>query len=326
MIAFCFGPEDLGRVRFAISPLFDLVASFEVVREPAASGIHAPWAREARERLRGLDLSLLDAVVPERGYRPDFIDPPPERPIAGLAAELARVRATPPDQVARELGWAYPRRPLPPAARVLIDDPQEGLARLTAVMEEYWRRAVAPHWPALLATLEADVAGRAARLAAGGPLAAIADLHPDVGWRDMAVEVRRDHHESVALAGRGLLLVPSAFAWGRVWAMIDPPWQPAIVYPARGVGGLWAPAERAGGDALAALLGRRRARILAELASPATTQELALRLRASPGGVSEHLGVLRAAGLVVGRREGRAVRYARTEAADGLISNPLLER
>ena len=54
-------------------------------------------------------------------------------------------------------------------------------------------------------------------------------------------------------------------------------------------------------------------------ALPATTQELARAHAASPAGVSEHLSVLRRAGLVAGRREGRTVRYARTAAGDALV-------
>jgi DNA-binding transcriptional ArsR family regulator len=102
--------------------------------------------------------------------------------------------------------------------------------------------------------------------------------------------------------------------------MIDPPWQPAVVYAPRGIATLWEPAEQAP-DALADLLGRRRAGILSGLARPATTHELAVRLAASPAGVSEHLAVLRRAGLVAGRREGRAVRYARTPAGDALVAS-----
>jgi hypothetical protein len=56
-------------------------------------------------------------------------------------------------------------------------------------------------------------------------------------------------------------------AINRLWAMIDPPWQPAVVYAPRGVATLWEPAERAP-DALADLLGRRRALLLTTLAPP----------------------------------------------------------
>ena len=320
MIAYRFGPEDLGRVRFAISPLFEIAASLDVLRDPARHNMHAPWLATARPRLEGLDLSLLEAVVPSAGYRPDFVHPPPDRPRAGFASELARVRATPPEQVARDLDWAYDGSPPPPAARVLLDHPERGLAQLTELMTAYWRRAIEPHWPAIRATLEADIAYRAGRLAAGGPLAAFADLHEEVSWRDGALLVDRPYESTVELAGRGLLLVPVAFAWPQLWAMIDPPWQPAVIYAPRGVGTLWEPAERSP-DALADLLGRRRAGILSGLARPATTQELAQRLAASPAGISEHLAVLRRAGLVAGRREGRAVRYARTAVGDAIVAS-----
>ena len=309
MIAYRFGPEDLGRVRFAISPLFEIAASLDVLRDPARHAMHAPWVATARERLAGLDLGLLEAVTPPVGYRQ-------ERPRAGFASELARVRATPAEQVARDLDWSYAGGAPPAAARVLLDDPPRGMAQLAEVITAYWKRVIEPHWPAIRATLEADIAYRAGRLAEGGPLAAFADLHEEVGWRDGALVVDRAYEATVELAGRGLLLVPVAFAWPQLWAMIDPPWQPAVVYAPRGVATLWEPAEQAPG-ALADLLGRRRAAILTAL--PATTQELARAHAASAAGVSEHLAVLRRAGLVSGHRDGRAVRYARTAAGDALV-------
>ena len=173
-------------------------------------------------------------------------------------------------------------------------------------MHAYWRLAIEPAWPAIRTTLEADIAYRAGRLAAGGPLAAFADLHPEVSWRDGALQVDRAYEFTVELAGRGILLVPVAFAWPQLWAMIDPPWQPAMVYAPRGVAALWAPQERPA-DALADLLGRRRAAASSPASPrPATTQELARRLAASPAGVSEHLSVCCAApGLISARREGR---------------------
>ena len=112
-------------------------------------------------------------------------------------------------------------------------------------MTAYWRRVIEPHWPAIRATLEADIAYRAGRLAEGGPLAAFADLHEEVAWRDGALVVDRPYESTVELAGRGLLLVPVAFAWPQLWAMIDPPWLPAVVYAPRGVATLWEPAEQA---------------------------------------------------------------------------------
>jgi DNA-binding transcriptional ArsR family regulator len=320
VISYVFGPDDLARVRFAISPLFELAASRQLLRDPARHSIHAPWAREAAERVKGLDLALLDAAISEGPYLPDFVTPPPERARPTLAGELRRVRALSHERIGRELAWAYPGRRPPPAARILLSDPAAGLRRLTADMAAYWERAVAPWWERLRAALEADIAYRGARLAAGGPVAAFGDLHQEVVWQDGTLQVRRPYEATVALDGRGLLLLSAVFAWPSVWAMTDPPWQPTLVYPPRGVGLLW---ERQGAapDALSDLLGRRRAQLLAELAAPATTQELALRLAASPAGVSEHLGILRRAGLVEGRREGRTVRYERTRMGDDLVGS-----
>ena len=48
-------------------------------------------------------------------------------------------------------------------------------------------------------------------------------------------------------------------------------------------------------------------------------RDLARLLGLSPGGASQHLTALRAAGLVTARREGRSVLYARTALGDGLV-------
>ena len=322
MIRFRFGHEDLVRTRFAVSPLFDLTWSTDVLRDPAAHSLHLPWARAARRRLEGFDYELIDLLATSslQGYAPDFVAPPPTTPLAELDDELARVRATPHEQVAREVGWRFEGMTVPGAARVLLDDPQRGLAELTAVMAGYYERAIAPWWPEIRAALEDDILHRARRLTAGGAIEVFEDLHHQVHWRDGVLEVDRPYEQEVELGGRGLLLVPAAFAWPRVFAMVDEPWQPALIYTPRGLGSLWAPADGGGdGQALAALLGRRRAEILATLGTPAATSDLARRLGASPAGVNEHLGVLRRAGLVRAARDGRRVLYSRTPTGDALL-------
>lgn len=100
--------------------------------------------------------------------------------------------------------------------------------------------------------------------------------------------------------------------------MIDPPWQPTLLYPPRGVATLWE-ASSADPGALGVLLGELRARVLAELDPPASTTELARRLDTSPAGVSAHLSVLRRAGLAAPQRSGRSVLYARTAAGEALL-------
>jgi DNA-binding transcriptional ArsR family regulator len=101
--------------------------------------------------------------------------------------------------------------------------------------------------------------------------------------------------------------------------MVDEPGQPGLIYTPRGIGMLWAPEEGGDREALEALLGRRRAGILATLGTPAATTELARRLGASPAGVNEHLAILRRAGLVRAARDGRRVLYERTPMGDALL-------
>jgi Family of unknown function (DUF5937)/Helix-turn-helix domain len=319
MIAYRFGRDDLLRTRFAISPLFELVASVRVLRDPGAHSVHLPWVREARVRLDGFDYGLLDALDPAHTpYAPDFVAPPPSTPLPDVHEELARVRATPAERVRLELEWTFEGGAIPPIARPLYDDPAAELPALVELMAAYWERAIAPVWERVRAVLEGDIRQRARALAGGGALELFAGLHHEVRWQDGALIVDRAYDADVELAGRGLQLVPAAFGWPRVGAMFDPPWQPALIYPPRGVGDLWAPAEDPA--VLGELLGRRRASILVALAAEASTTELATRLAASPAGVSEHLGVLRRAGLVRARREGRAVLYSRTAAGDVLTA------
>jgi len=323
VITYRFTTEDLLHIRFAISPLFDLTWSTNALRDPARRSLHLPWVRAARERLEGLDWRLLDAVAGEGGgYVPDFIAPPPTTPLADLATELERVRATPPERVAQELAWRFAREPAPDHVAALLDDPEHVLELLVAQMAAYWERAVAPWWQGIRTVLEADIYDRARRLSTGGALSVFSDLHPAVRWHNGQIEVHRRHEQHVELGGRGMLLMPAAFAWPDVFALTDEPWEKALVYTPRGVGELWAPADDCELDALAALLGGRRAEILVALRVPAATSELASRLGASPGGVSEHLGVLRRAGLVSAQRDGRRVLYRRTAAGEALLRAP----
>ena len=75
-----------------------------------------------------------------------------------------------------------------------------------------------------------------------------------------------------------------------------------------------------GREDLARLIGGSRATMLADLAAPRSTTELAERLSLSPATVSHHITALRDAGLATARREGRSVLYARTPLGDALAT------
>ncbi|MFD0541797.1 hypothetical protein ACFQY7_56310 [Actinomadura luteofluorescens] len=154
MIEFVLAPDDVARVRFAFSPLWEMVRSLRVLADPSGHALHLPWVRTVRPRLRGLGFeTLLDVVLPA-GYIPDFLTPPPRTPLPDLGAELATVRATPPEVVAAELTWTAPGNPPRPARRAMAADPEGTLATLADLLERYWEVAVEPFWPRVRDLLE----------------------------------------------------------------------------------------------------------------------------------------------------------------------------
>ena len=319
MLVFTFGPSDLANIRFAISPLMELHRSVRALDDPGAQAIHLPWIAAARESTRGLDLDLLRALQPRGVYSPDFIHPPPRSPLTELEEELAEMLATDPEEISCEVDFIYQRTGSPEVLKPFLEEPGAAIARLAEVIRDYWARALEPHWEKLRGLLRGDVLYRGRRLADGGARLLFADLHPEARFEEGELRIEKPWETTRTLEGSGLLLVPSAFTWPVISAITERPWQPTLIYPARGVGLLWEPGETAAPAALRALLGRRRASVLAALDAPRPTAEIAQRLGLSAPSVSQHLGVLKAAGLVHANRVGRLVLYARTERGDGLL-------
>jgi DNA-binding transcriptional ArsR family regulator len=277
-----------------------------VLGRPDKGALHMPWMQRVAPRLRGLPLKLPLALANQEHYIPDFLTPPPSGPLAEIEDELELIRHTPREQVEAELAQMDE-----PAAIPSLDD-------LVDTLRAYWVQALEPDWPRIRSFLQADVQHRARLLAEAGPAQLFASLHPRTQWNGDHLTADMCFGADVDLAGRGLLLVPSAFLWEKPKVIVNEPWQPTLLYPARGVGTLWDEPEQS--CALESLLGANRAAILEACEAPRSTTEIARRLSLSAGGVSQHLKVLRSAGLVQAERVGREVLYVRSEAADMLVA------
>ncbi|MFF0411606.1 ArsR/SmtB family transcription factor [Kitasatospora sp. NPDC004745] len=321
-----FSANDVALTRFAVSPMQEVVGGLRALAGAAVPEPHRRWAEQVRGRLAttGLDRGRLAGMVPHTGHLPDFLNPAPAGSSPTLAEELTAIAATGAAQVRADLDVlaAEAGGRLPPVLEPLYRDPAAQLPRLTAEIEAYWQLALAPYWARIRTLLEADVFHRSRQAAAQGTARMLDDLHETVRWDGTALLLDRRHCAVTRLnAGAGLLLLPSAFVWPRVLTRVLPPDPPQLSYPARGAATLWesrpGTAERS--DALAAVLGRSRARLLAELDSPASTTELARRTGLSAAGVSQHLTALRAAGLTSAHRAGHSVLYARTAVGDALF-------
>ncbi|MBG0568194.1 ArsR/SmtB family transcription factor [Actinoplanes aureus] len=303
---------DLAGVRFAISPLNELVLSLRAWRDPGRYPVHLPWIRELHSVRDRLDGTTLNALVNNDLWVPDFLTPRPRSPLTRLDDELAVVAVTPAAVVDRDLRLVHPE--LPPALRG-----KRLLARILDALTEYWELCLAPHWPRMRALLEADVTYRGRQSAQHGLAAMFAGLSERVSMTGGVVEVRvrTDVHYTRSATG-GVTLVPSMWTQGAS-TPISPEEPPMIMYRARGSGTLWETEPLPAPGALAGLLGAQRAGLLTRLGAPASSTELAVRLGVTTTAVNQHLRALRAAGLLVSARHGRSVLYRRTELADRLL-------
>jgi DNA-binding transcriptional ArsR family regulator len=319
MVTLEFGPADLLRCRFAISPLWETAAAVRCLLYPHTHTAQLPWIR-AQPPLDSLKLGALPAMLPEHGYVPDFLTPPPAQRSPAIDGELDRVRATPPDRVHAEMRRAVGPRASAPAIRRLLDDPAQAASELAGTLHRCWDTLLRPHWPPVHDILEGDIAYRSRRLTDGGTQALLSGLHATVDWADGYIRIDSPSREHRDLAGHGILLMPSVFNWPAVSIYTDPPWQPTLIYPARGVAATWL-ATLPHPAALAELIGRTRASILELLTEPTSTARIARKTGISPPTASAHLHTMLATGLITRNRVGREVRYRRTTLGEALLAN-----
>ncbi|MFE4455696.1 ArsR/SmtB family transcription factor [Streptomyces sp. NPDC056796] len=321
---------DLSRVRMATGPdaMWETILSFHRLRDRRGSTVFGKWRDESRARLNG-EARLLSAVVPPRGYFPDFLTP--SQGAAGpfgLDAGMEALRDTPVDRMREELrllsaGPSTARRapavPSPAAAALpeaLAEGRTEPLGRLISTLRAYHRAAVEPYWPHIRASVEADRAVRGRALLDGGADELLATLPPMIRWRAPVLEADYPVDRELRLDGRGLLLQPSFFCRGTPVVYRDPSLPPVLVYPVTHPG---APAAAEPGPWLGRLVGHTRSTVLRSIGDGCTTSELARRTGVSLASASQHACVLREAGLVRTLRHGSSVLHTLTPLGADLI-------
>ncbi|WP_199563818.1 MULTISPECIES: ArsR/SmtB family transcription factor [unclassified Streptomyces] len=316
---------DLSRVRMASGPdaLWETILSFHRLRDRRASAVFGEWRAETRPKLSG-EVRLLSAIVPQRGYFPDFLTPSQENsePL-GLDAGMEAVRATSPERLRAELAVLDAQRApdaRQPARRARLDALREGgaapLGRLVDALRDYHRAAVQPYWPHIQSAVGADRAIRGRALLDGGTDALLASLPPVIRWRAPVLEADYPVDRDLRLDGRGLLLQPSFFCRGTPVVLRDPLLPPVLVYP---VAHPVAPAFAEPGPWLGRLLGQTRSTVLRAIGDGCTTSELARRAGVSLASASQHACVLREAGLVHTLRHGGSVLHTLTPLGGSLL-------
>ncbi|WP_433065425.1 ArsR family transcriptional regulator [Dactylosporangium sp. CS-033363] len=320
-----FEVADVAEIRFCVSPLWETVASLWALALPGRHALHLPWIKGAQPLARRKELAghvrLLTAFARPQSWLPDFLTPPPGSPLVAIGDELATVRATPGEEVRRDVLVTAASRPLDPLAQRVADEPDVMLPRLVEAVQAWHDAAIAPHWARMRALLEADIAYRARQLAGGGARLLFDTLHPAARWEGDRLVIADRWAQSLSVSGRGFPLMPSVFADKAPLVSCSNDSAPGAVYPARAVGTLWEGRRTgtAGRNPLGAVLGPARAQLLELLRAPGTTSDLAHRTGLSLGAVSQQLGLLHDARLVDRNRQGRAVYYLCTDLGLALL-------
>ncbi|WP_235560785.1 ArsR/SmtB family transcription factor [Microbacterium sp. Leaf320] len=320
-VEFHLSPGDIQAVRFGISPGHELAHAVRILLRPEQHPLQWGWLRAVRDRLPRESFRLLAAVIGDDGYLPDFLTTTPRWDMTP-DAELAALRDAALDPMRVDLGKMVLRSSgsRQQALREMQEHPARAREMIATAWSEVWDAALAPVWPQIERLLRADVSVRARVIATSGIAGMSGALHSTVSWGDGAVRVSlRRHSEQVDCRGSGLVLVPSVMSsWGCM-VLTEPPAQPTLFYPARGVTSGWARDAQEIADALGALLGPVRASILLAAGAERTTSQAAQDAGIAVSTASHHLRVLRDAGLVSSERDGASMMHLRTPLGEAMV-------
>ncbi|MGK5632404.1 ArsR/SmtB family transcription factor [Streptomyces sp. URMC 123] len=348
MLRVYFTPEDLARVRVSTAPdpLWEIANSVQMLRRRDGARYFGHWRSQVRDRLSPAS-RLLTPLLPPHGYSPDFLTPGDgasdsvrgtdgARPaagtttgdgvLAGLEQAIDAVLRTPRDRLRTDLTRLAAERGLPGWGAALARGEPEALRRLGDALRTYHAEALAPFWTRIEAEIEADRQARLRSLLDGGHEGLLSGLGPSLRWRPPVLEADYPVDRELRLEGRGLVLQPSLFCWRTPVTLADPalPGTPVLVYPIQHTPAwsLVAPTELARGEhpeALGALVGQTRAALLVESTTGRSTGDLARRLGVSGPAVSQHVAVLREAGLLITVRHGGGALHIATPEGRALL-------
>src|SRR4051812_26144664 len=106
MITLQLSPGDIERVRFAFSPLIEIMASFKLLQNPENQPKYQAWIDETRRKFDRVDFPYMNATILPHKYIADFLTPTPTKPILSFEDEIDRIRTTPDDVIRKNLLFA----------------------------------------------------------------------------------------------------------------------------------------------------------------------------------------------------------------------------
>jgi DNA-binding transcriptional ArsR family regulator len=326
MLRIHFTSEDLARTRLADAPdpFWEVVLSAHMLRVRGSEPLLGPWKQAVLEQLPAgsrlrAEVDLLLAINPAKGYFPDLLTP--AEAAAGMEEGIEALLSLPRARTRREIGRvADEQGRLDSVTSDLAEGRAKAVKRLAKAIKSFHETAVAPIAERIRVAFEADRAVRAQAFLEGGIAAVLNGLHPNTSFSGSILQIADVvGEEDIYLGGRGLRLVPSFFkeTETKLMTLADPELPQVLVYPVDRKAGLIAAAAR---ESLAALVGRTRAALLELTSNGGSTSELARRVSISPAAASQHLSVLREAGLISSTREGNTMRHRMTPLGQAVLS------
>ncbi|MDX2530933.1 winged helix-turn-helix domain-containing protein [Streptomyces europaeiscabiei] len=330
MLRIHFTDGDLARVHLAREPdpVWETLLGLHHLTTPRCGlPVFTPWRRDARARVAEGHLAgpvrMLSTLAPaSAGYWPDFLTP--SASADGMEAALEALRATPQPQLRQEMDRLAETHPLPGWAHRLAGGEPHRMEEVATAFRLVHRTIITPDWTGAARTTEADRALRTRVLCDRGVHGLLDSFRPLMDWQPPVLHVRYPEDRDLHLGGRGLRLIPSHFCWKTPIALADASLPQVLAYPVTHPPA-WAPSVTRDRrpEALATLLGRTRARVLAALDTTATTGEVAQRLNISAPSASEHITALREVSLAHSQRTGSQVLHTLTPLGTALLRGEL---
>lgn len=318
-----FSADDLARTRVApsLGPLAETLFGLVMIRSawPVPMAMLG-WREEVRRLLTPAMKPLTD-LAPQRTFGLDLWSLTGEA--STIEQGLEALQAMRPNAIRIELTGFTQTKVLPSSSWRLAE--KDGAARqeLASAARLAYSALVEPFWGRVAGHLEAERMVFSRYQLDGGIELLFNRLAPAARWESPVLHVRSYTNVDIHLNGRGLTLVPSYFLGDMPLLLMDPLsfMPPKLVFPVarEAISLLSLPRAGSVSQALADLVGRNRARVLAAIGAGCTTTELSRRTQISMAAASQHATVLRRAGLVMTRREGTAVRHTLTPLGTALL-------
>ncbi|MGY0017743.1 DUF5937 family protein [Streptomyces sp. cg35] len=337
-------PERIGVVP---SPLAELGMALHALAEPAHHPGLQGWTTSVSARLDACladrlceadflwrttfsDIFTPSAGIPGRRTRPgatlteelDLLDKLSDEQFVDAALEFT-CQSTYASRLANRLGDPRAReRALDLAAargthqvrftKRLLDDPPAIRAWFRELMRDCDEAFFSDVWSRVQHQLAADARHKTELLRRKGLGEALAATSPAVSLdgpgRSITVDKISDGH--TATGDGDLVLTPTSLGWPHLWVLHRVEWQPVIMYPVSSPGLAAPPSVEQLTLRMSALAHPVRMRLCRHLARGSyTTGELADAHGMSAPEISRHLSVLKKAGLITTRRQGRYVQH-----------------